>query len=271
MKKILFPVLSLAVAMSLNAAIVANVDGESITDNDVSTVLNAAMPGFDYSKLQPDMKKRVIDDLINRKLLLKDAKASGVEKDAEYSKAIDMARESITLDLYMKKIFDSIKVSDNELKDFYNKNKDRFNQPASAKASHILVGDEKAANAIIAQLKGLKGDALSKKFAEIAQKESIDKGSAANGGELGWFGQSQMVKPFADAVFSMTKGSISTKPVQSQFGYHVILKEDSKAAGVVPFDQVKTQIDQAVKMEKFQSAIKQKSDTLRTKAKIEYK
>ena len=76
MKKFLFPaILSLAAAISLNAAVVATVDGENINDTDISALLAAAMPGFDASKLQPNEKKRIIDDLINRKLLLKDAKA----------------------------------------------------------------------------------------------------------------------------------------------------------------------------------------------------
>ena len=80
-----------------------------------------------------------------------------------------------------------------------------------------------------------------------------------------------MVKPFADAAFSMANGTVSTKPVKTQFGYHVILKEDGKAAGTVSFEQAKLEIEQAVKMEKFQAAVRQKSEALRQKAKIEYK
>ena len=67
-----------------------------------------------------------------------------------------------------------------------------------------------------------------------------------------------MVKPFADAAFSMANGTVSTKPVKTQFGYHVILKEDGKAAGTVSFEQAKGDIEQAVKMEKFQAAVRQK-------------
>ena len=272
MKKFLFPtVLSFAAAISLNAAVVATVDGENIEDSDVEALVSVAAPNLDASKMPADMKKNVINDLINRKLLVKEAKASGIEKEEEFTKAMQAVRDNVALDLYMKKIYDGIKVTDAELKAFYDKNKDRFNQPAAAKASHILVENEKDANDIIAQLKNLKGDALAAKFAEIAKAKSIDKGSAANGGELGWFGQTQMVKPFGDAVFAMSKGEVSKKPVKSNFGYHVILKEDSKAAGLVPFDQVKPQIENAVKMEKFQASVKQKGDALRSKAKIEYK
>ncbi len=196
MKKFLFPaVLSLAAAVTLNAAVVATVDGDAINDSDISALLSAAMPGFDASKLQPNEKKRIIDDLINRKLLLKDAKATGIEKDVDYIKAVKAAQEGIAVELYMRKLFDGIKVSDSDLRDFYNKNKASMNQPAQARARHILVEDEKTANDIIAQLKNLKGEAL----------------------------------------------------------------------------QAKPEIEQAVKMEKFQAAVRQKSEALRQKAKIEYK
>ena len=171
----------------------------------------------------------------------------------------------------MKRIFDNVKVSENEISDFYNKNKAEFAVPAQVKAKHILVAAEKDANDVIAALKGLKGDALVKKFEELAKAKSTDQGSAENGGELGWFGQSQMVKPFADAAFALKKGEITAKPVKSNFGYHVILKEDSKAAGTIGLNEVKPQIEGNLKMEKFRNDIKKRGDELRAKAKVEYK
>ena len=130
MKKFLFPtVLSLAAAISLNAAVVATVDGENIEDSDVEALVSVAAPNLDASKMPADMKKNVINDLINRKLLVKEAKASGIEKEEEFTKAMQAVRDNVALDLYMKKIYDGIKVTDAELKAFYDKNKDRFNQP----------------------------------------------------------------------------------------------------------------------------------------------
>jgi len=178
---------------------------------------------------------------------------------------------NLALDLWMKRIFDNIKVSEGEISDFYNKNKAEFAVPAQVRAKHILVATEKDANDIIAALKGLKGDELVKKFEELAKSKSTDQGSAANGGELGWFGQSQMVKPFADAAFALKKGEVTQKPVKSNFGYHVILKEDSKAAGTVALNDVKPQIEGNIKMEKFRNDIRKRGDELRSKAKVEYK
>ena len=274
MKKFLFPaVLSLAAAVTLNAAVVATVDGDAINDSDISVFLAGAMPGFDASKLQPNEKKQIIDRIIDLRLLLKDAKKSGIEKDAEYIKTVKSMQDALALEFYMKKTLNNIKINDDELKNFYNKNKEMFSQPAQAKARNILVEDEKTANDIIAQLKNLKGEALTKKFAELASTKSIDKGSAAHGGELGWFDQNQMVKPFADAVFSMANGTVSTKPIKTQFGYHIILKEDSKPAGSASFDDVKVKkwIEQRVREEKGRVLVQEKTNTLRKNAKIEYK
>ncbi|MGH1600049.1 peptidylprolyl isomerase [Campylobacter majalis] len=274
MKKILFSTLVSAVAaISLNAAVVATVDGQNITDEDLQIFLAQAMPGqhVDIAQMSDELKKRLIDDVVGRKLLLKEARSTGIEKDPEFSKALNLAKDNIAGELYFKKIFDTIKVSEAEIKGFYDENKDRFNQPASVRARHILVENEADAKSIINELKNLKGDALTKKFGEIAAAKSIDQGSAQQGGELGWFGQSQMVKPFADAAFAMKKGEVSKTPVKSNFGYHIILKEDLKAAGLVPLNEVKPQVENTIKMQKFQEVIQKKTQSLRTKAKVEYK
>ena len=253
MNKILFASLSLAAALSLSAAEYATVNGTKVTDKDVAFTL-AAMPGVTLEQLPKDTQKKVIDETINRKLLLDEAKKSGLDKSDEYKAALEELKNNLALDLWMKRIFDNIKVSEGEISDFYNKNKAEFAVPAQVRAKHILVATEKDANDIIAALKGLKGDELVKKFEELAKSKSTDQGSAANGGELGWFGQSQMVKPF-----------------KSNFGYHVILKEDSKAAGTIGLNEVKPQIEGNLKMEKFRNDIRKRGDELRAKAKVEYK
>ncbi|MGG7073075.1 peptidyl-prolyl cis-trans isomerase [Campylobacter sp. 9BO] len=270
-KSLLSGLIALSMAATLNAATVATVDGVAITDTEVNALLAVTAPGATIDKIPADAKKQVINSLIDRKLIIKDAQAKGIDKDAEFVQALANVREQVLVEAYMKKIFDTMKASDADAKAFYDKNKEMFNQPASARARHILVEKEADATAIISELKGLSGDALTKKFAELASTKSIDKGSASQGGELGWFGQSQMVKPFADAAFALKNGQISQKPVKSNFGYHIILKEESKPAGTIPFNDVKEQIIHQLKMEKFQQNIKAQTDALKAKAKIEYK
>ena len=80
-------------------------------------------------------------------------------------------------------------------------------------------------------------------FAEVATRESEDRGSSMRGGELGWFGKGQMVKPFEDATFALAEGEISA-PVRSQYGWHLILKEGER--GIQPLDSMRTQIQRQV-------------------------
>lgn len=120
------------------------------------------------------------------------------------------------------------KVEAKDIKDYYDKNADKFMQPAAVKARHVLVKTEQEAKDVIKELDGLSGQKLNDKFVELATTKST--GPRQGGGELGWFAANQMVKPFSDAAFALKKGEITKKPVQTQFGFHVILVEDTKAA-----------------------------------------
>ena len=142
---------------------------------------------------------------------------------------------------------------------------------ARVKAKHILVAGEEEAVKIIDELKKLKGSALESKFAELAKEKSIDTGSASNGGELGWFDESAMVKPFTDAVFALKKGDLTTTPVKTNFGYHVILKEDSRAEEQAKFNDVKQGIESSLQFEEFQKQINLKAQELYNAAKVEIK
>lgn len=267
MKKIILGSLATAVlGMSLNAAVYATVDGMEVTDKDVTSLLRA-MPGAKYEQLQPEQQKKVIDQAIERKLLAKEAFKEGIEKDAEFKKTLASLKSDLALEIWMKKVFDKVKVSEKEVKAYFDKNKDKFVKPATVKARHIVVADEAAAAAIIKELKGLKGEALTNKFIELAKSKSTGP-SGANGGDLGWFNAKQMVGAFSEAAFGQGKGEVSKKPVKTQFGYHVILTEDKKGGDKVKFDEAKTQIENGLKMEQFRKDVSAKAKVLKSKAKI---
>ncbi|WP_299040750.1 peptidylprolyl isomerase [uncultured Campylobacter sp.] len=270
MKKGLFLALSLAATMSLNAAVLATVNGEEITDKDLAPLLGAH--GADFDKIPDQMKKQLIDMAINGQLILEQAKKDGIEKTTEYKDALKFSQDNVLRNVWTQNEYKKVKIPEADVKAFYDKNKDTiFVSPAQAKAKHILVGTQKEAEDIIAQLKGLKGDALTAKFSELAKTKSIDKGSAMNGGELGWFDESRMVPAFSKAAFALKNGTITIKPVKSEFGYHVILKEDSKAKTTVSYDKVKKNIEEQLRSEKFRTVMQGKMNELRQGAKIEYK
>ena len=271
MKKFSFVLCALCAAMGLNAAVVATVDGKNITDTQLNEELAPLLGGRDINSLPAQQKSGLIQQYIAEKLLLEDAKKQNFEKSADYSKLLARAKDGIVFNLYQKKIFDAVKVDNAKVKAAYDKNKSQFVQPARVQAKHILVSGESDANSIINELKGLKGNALSDKFSEIARSKSIDSATAPNGGELGWFGEENMVKPFADAAFSLKKGEISKTPVKTQYGYHIIYKQDAQAKQQLTYEQVKSGLENEYKMQEMQRQLALKAQELYNKAKIEIK
>ncbi len=270
MKKVLFAsVVAAILGVNLNAAIYATVNGQDVTDKDMRVLLRS-MPGAKYEQLPPATQKKVLEQAIERKLLAQNAVKSGIESKPEFKKAIESIKSDLALELWMKKIFADMSVTEKEIKTFFNKNADKFVKPSRAKARHILVKTEKEAKAIINELKNLKGDALSKKFIELAKTKSTGP-SGKSGGELGWFNKRQMVKPFSDAAFALKKGTMTMSPVKTQFGYHVIYLEDKEIGKKATLAEVKPQIENSLKMEKFRKKVAAKAKELKKGAKVTIK
>jgi len=256
--------LSLLTASALSAKTYATVNGEKIEDGDIAAILSV-IPGAKFDTLQKDQKKQIIEQAIEKRLLADKAAKSGIEKEKIYQETLEKMKKDLALEIWMKKQFDAQTVSDADMKDFYKKNEKMFKQPAMAKAKHILVKTEAEAKKIIASLNKAKNKQAT--FVKLAKEKSTGP-SGPNGGELGWFDKSKMVKPFADAAFALKKGAYTKKAVKTQFGYHVILVEDKKAAQNVPFDKAKKNIEQSLKVQKFQAHMKEVSKGLKAKADI---
>lgn len=269
MKKGAILALSLVAAISLNAAVLATVNGANITDEDIAPALGGHMEKLD--QIPAKAKRNLLDRVIERELMLQQADKDNIQNDPEYKKDMLELSKNVAINVWMKKQFDAIKIDEKKVKEAYEANKNKYVIPAQVRAKHILVKTDKEAMDILKSLKGLKGEALTKKFEELAKSKSIDQGSALNGGELGWFGESQMVPEFAKAAFALKKGQISTKPVKSEFGYHIILKEDSKDKTALSYDKVKPEIENQLKSQEFREIVKNKLDELKKNAKIEYK
>ncbi len=147
----------------------------------------------------------------------------------------------------------TIEVNDESLRDYYDKNQEKFGLPEQRKASHILIlVPQDAEEAVVADAKS-KIEALSERlkqgeeFAEVAKANSQDPGSAANGGDLGYFSKGVMDPAFEAATFSLEVGQVS-EPVRSSFGFHLIKLVDVKAGEVKPFEQAKQEVEQAYRI-----------------------
>ncbi|MCU0815839.1 MAG: peptidylprolyl isomerase [Cypionkella sp.] len=120
-------------------------------------------------------------------------------------------------------------------------------------AAHILVETEEKANELKAQIEG------GADFAELAKANSTDVGSGANGGDLGWFGKGMMVQPFEEAVIAAEAGKVSG-PVQSQFGWHLILVKESRVAEAPTLDEVREELAAEVERAAIEAKVKEVTD-----------
>lgn len=202
----------------------------------------------------PQLRNAIKEQLIGREILLQEAEKNGVQNDAEVKAQLEMARQSIMIRGLMMNHVKKNPITDADIKKEYA----RYKQIVGDKeyhARHILVESEKEATDIIAKLKS------GAKFDELA-KQSKDPGSAANGGDLGWSNPAGFVKPFADALKALKKGQSTDKPVQSQFGFHVIKLEDTRPSKVATLDEMKPQIVNNLeegKVQAFQQELFQKA------------
>lgn len=207
----------------------AIVDGREIKESDLSNLLQSL--GQNAAYFQGDEgRKKLIDELVMHELMYSDAVENNLENEQEFIEVFNNMKKSMLQQYNLRKMFNNIELSDEELKDFYEKNKHFYNRPETVKASHILVDTEEKANEILEDITdGLSFEDAAKEYSSCPSKEE--------GGALGQFGKGQMVKEFEDAVFSMNVGEIS-QPVKTQFGYHLIKLTEHLPARSAEFDEV---------------------------------
>jgi len=260
---------SLLTGSVMASDILATVDGKNVTKQDAQLFVRATAPGTNFEQLTPEQKKMITDRLVERVLFIEAAKKEGIDNTPEYKENLEKLKDELRVSLWMKAQMDNAIVSDSEAKEFYEANKDKFKIAETVHARHILVTDEKTAKEIIKELKGLKGEALKKKFIELAKEKSTGP-TGPKGGDLGTFSKGQMVPEFDEAAFKLKKDEITLEPVKTQFGYHIILVEDKKEAGTIPYEQVKERIIQTLKQKQFQTKLAEVAKELKSKAKIKY-
>jgi peptidyl-prolyl cis-trans isomerase C len=205
----------------------------------------------------PELKNAVREELIRRELLVQEAKKKGLDKKPAIASQADLARQAIYIRAFIQEFVKANPISEAQLKSDYETIKAQLGG-TEYKTRHILVEKEDDAKAIIVNIK--KGA----KFEELA-KQSKDPGSKENGGDLGWSSAASYVKPFSDALTKLEKGKYTEVPVKTDFGYHVILLEDSRPLTPPVFDTIKPQLAQRAQQQQIEKLV----NDLRAKAKVE--
>jgi peptidyl-prolyl cis-trans isomerase C len=287
---------------------VATVDGDKISRAQLYEAFDKAvqMSGVKAADLTSDQKmegyRQLLDELITEKLVTKAAAGITVpqsEVDAQIAKIKaqfpseeDFSKQLAQVGQSPEQLSDTIKkmlqqqhwlesqiagkteVTDEEAMKFYEANKAEFQQPDTVKASHILflVNKDDSQEVVNQKLEAAKAaEARAKSgedFVKLAKELSEEPGAKESGGDLGFFPKDRMVPEFAEAAFSQKVGDISD-PVRTQFGWHVIKVTDKKAAGTLPYEEVKAQLITFLKAKKQEEAAQALLQSLRTSAQIE--
>ena len=296
-----------AVAEDAKDKEVASVNGVAITseelEREVANIrhkMSRRMPGVPVPE---DLEDKALDNIINRRLLLEESRKAGITVENSEIEAIwqqtvarfpseeavkeilkkenvteEMIRGDIRNGLTLQKYVESeftakADVSEEEIKEYYDKNSSRFKQPEMVKASHILIKVEDKADEAkkaearkkIEEVEKLVKEG--KDFAELA-KEYSEGPSNVKGGDLGFFGRGQMVKPFSDAAFALKPGEVSPI-VETRFGFHIIKVFEKKEEGLVPLEEAGPKIREVLSTEKTQEMVNNKLESLKAVAKIE--
>jgi len=286
--------------------VLARVNGKPIAKAEFEAVLKQleASQGQPVPAEQRDQVYRgVLDRLVLQQVLVQEVDARKVDVPAtevdarigelqqrfatpdEFTKALtqrgmslDKLKQDIKTDLAINKMIEAevvpkIAVTDQDVKDYYDKNPEQFKQPETVRASHILIKvDEKASDQEKQMARAKIEDVLKQvkaggDFAELAKKYSQD-GSAAQGGDLNYFQKGQMVPPFEQAAWALTPGQVSGV-VESQFGFHIIKLVDKKTERLVPLAEVNVRLAEFLKQRQGQEKAAAFVETLKGKSKIE--
>lgn len=221
--------------------LLAEVNGKKIYEDDVFHLLAGIE---DKQRFNSKEGFNILtDELVNQELILQNAKENNFDQEDEFRQRLEEVKNDMLKNYAMHKIFNEVTINDDEVLDYYNKNKDTLFSPTTYTASHILVEDENKANKILEEIEnGLD-------FAEAAKKYSIDP-SKDNGGSLGTFPKGVMVPEFQEGLDKLSIGEVS-KPVKSQFGYHLI-KLDDKKVNEQNFEDIKDNVRSTYEMIKRQ-------------------
>jgi peptidyl-prolyl cis-trans isomerase C len=285
-------------------AVVAKVNGAPIAKNDLIKLADQIHSQVPNMPETADFYRKVLDQLVGNRLLIEEANAAGIKAtDEEVNKQLGDLKTRMTPEKYQEelkkeglteadlvkqtretimvqklvdtKVVNDVKVTDQDVKAFYDQNPDKLKRPERIHVRHILIAVGKDASAADKAKARAKADDLLAKlkaggdFAKLAADNSDDPGSKQHGGELPMFSKGQMVPPFETAAFALKQPNDLSPVVESQYGFHIIQLIEHQEAGVVPFAEVKDRIAGFLKQQQQRDKFLDHVKALKAKGKIE--
>ena len=250
---------ALVLPLAVMAQNVATVNGKPVPQSRVDALIKTATHG-QQQDVPPELKAQAKDQVVMREIFAQEAEKQGIPNTADYKNQLDLVRQTVLINTLFQNFIKTHPVSDTDAKAEYDKIKAE-QSGLEYHARHILVDSEDEAKKLIAQIKA------GSKFEDVAKKSSKDTGSAENGGDLDWAKPTAYVPEFSAALQGLKKGQMTDAPVKTQFGYHIIRLEDTRAAQFPNFEEVKDKIKQQMEQVKLQEY----QEKLRKAAKTDYK
>jgi len=229
-------------APALPAADTAGQDQQVLVTVNGTPITTDMFAAYYQSKMQkqrgrntPELQSQALNELINIMLLSQEAARQNLDQEPQVKSALDLQRAELLSKVALNRYAQNNAPDDEALKKLYDEKYGDGGSEREYHARHILVKTEQEATDLIEKLDD--GD----DFAELAKAHSTGP-TGKNGGDLGWFGAGQMVKPFSDAVAALEPGSVTRTPVKTQFGWHVIRLEDSRIKPAPTFDEERAKL-----------------------------
>jgi len=242
MKRLAMFAAACAIAAPVYAQNVATVNGKAITQQQLDQFVSLLIS--QGAQDSPQLREQVKQEMVGRLVAVQAAEKAGINKQPAVVQEIELARQGILVRALMAEHLKKNPITDAKMQAEYDRIKKEQAGRQEYKLRHILVKDEKAAQGLIADIKAKKVS-----FEAAAKKDSVDPGSGQKGGELGWAPTSNYVPEFAKAVESLKKGEMTSTPVHTQFGWHIIEMEDSRPITFPAFKDVKPQLEKMLRQQ----------------------
>jgi peptidyl-prolyl cis-trans isomerase C len=240
--------------------ILATVNEKAIYESDLNELMQRLNPQQANQFNTKEGKEILLQELIGQELFYFDALEKKLDEDEEFKVEIEKIKENVLKSYAIRKELDSLEISEEEVKEYFEKNKLHFKAPEKIRASHILVDGEEKANEIKQEIdNGLSFEEAAEKYSKCPSKEK--------GGDLGEFQQGVMVPEFENKAFEMELNEIS-EPVETQFGFHLIKVVNRTDAKISSFEDVKSNLTAQLLAAKQTNYYKEKIDLLKEKYQV---
>lgn len=231
--------------------VLAQIGPKVITVEDFEREVESLPDAYKPLLVDPEGKRRFLEKLVEREILLLEAERAGVGKREEVKRRMEECQKGVILEAFLKDIVaGKDEVTEEEIKKYYEEHKEEFFLPERIRVRHIVVPTYEEARALRERI--LKGE----DFAELARKYSISP-SAKWGGDLGYIQRGQVGKEFEKAAFSLRHPGEISDIVKTTFGYHIIRLEDRKPPRQLPLEEVRDEIREKLKERKRQKALEE--------------